>query len=108
MSFHEQILDIATSRDWMLLGINLLVSTLVGGIVIIVLLSILSRVWKEQLKVSNAFLMVFLINIINIFGITALVSFLPGIILLLVPLLIWIGFTKVFFPELSLIHTAIA
>lgn len=108
MSFADQILNIATSRNWALMGINLLLSTIIGGIVIIILLSIFGKIWKESLKVQNAFLMVLLINIINIFGI--LVVFSPSIPAagLLLPLLVWIGFTKLFFHQMKWWHAAVA
>ena len=95
MTFHESILATASSQAWVLLGVNLILSTIVGGIVMIILLAVFSKVWKEKPKYQNAFLMVLLINIINIFGILALLNLSPTAGLVF-PIIIWIIFTKGF------------
>ena len=101
---YMQILDFAASQNWVALGINLILSTIVGGIVIIILLAIAGRAFKESPKLPNAFLMVLLINIINLFGILAFLSpYVPSAGLIL-PVLIWIVFTKLFFSEMKLWH----
>ena len=102
MPFPDQILSLATSRDWAALGLNLILSTIVGGIVIVILLAIFSKAWKEQVKYQNAFLMVILINIINLFGVIGFLSpYIPAALSLFLPLLIWIGFAKGFFAEMK-------
>lgn len=108
MTFHEKILALATSRDWAALGINLILSTIIGGIIIAILLAIFSKAWKEQVKYQNAFLMVLLINIINLFGVIGFLSpFVPAALSLFVPLLIWIGFAKIFFPQMVWWHAIV-
>ena len=83
---------------WVALGITLIVSTIVGGIVFFALLKVISKAWGEPVKITSAFLVVFLINIINFFGILGLVaSFLPSMVTLILPLIIWIVLVKVFF-----------
>ena len=107
MTFHEQILGVAASRDWLSLGINLILSTLIGGIVIVILLAILARVWGENVKVPNAFLMVLLINLVNLFGVLAFISPSVPAAGLVIPLLVWIGLTKAFFSDLSWKHALV-
>lgn len=106
MAFHTQILGIATSQNWVALGVNMILSTLLGGIVIIALLSILGRAWGEKIKPANAFAMVLIINAVTYFGILTLFSSFPvaGIIL---PLVIWILLTKAFFSGLALWHALV-
>jgi len=110
MNFYEQVLGVATSQDWMSVGMNLILSTIVGGIVLMVLLFIVGKVTKQTLKYQNAFLLVLIMGLIGAFGgvlgFFSLISFIPmsG---LLVTLVIWILLTKVFFSELSLPHALI-
>lgn len=97
--------------DFINIGINIILATLVGGIIILITLSILGKKWGETIKPVNAFLFFFLINIINIFGIMGiLVTFLVGIpfALYILPLLIWIVLMKAFFGELEWKHAVIA
>ena len=107
MTFHEQVLTIATGRDWLSLGINLILSTIVGGIIIAILLAIFSKAWKEQVKYQNAFLMVLLINLVNLFGVLAFISPSVPAAGLVIPLLVWIGLTKAFFSDLSWKHALV-
>lgn len=107
MTFHETILGIATSQDWIALGLNLFLSTIIGGIVIIILLFIVTRAFGEQVKLPNAFIMVLLINSINLFGILAFLSPTFPLAGLLLPVLIWIVFTKAFFSELVWWHAVL-
>lgn len=107
MAIYDQILGISTSQDWAALGINLLLSTLIGGIVIIALLAIASRAFGDRIKLPNAFLMVLLINLINLFGILAFLSPLVPMAGLILPVLVWILLTKAFFSEMSWKHALI-
>ncbi|MBI4182323.1 MAG: hypothetical protein HY520_05140 [Candidatus Aenigmarchaeota archaeon] len=107
MAFHETLLDLATSQSWAALGIQLLLSTIIGGLVVIVLLAVASKAWKENTKPQNAFLMVFAINLITIFGFLALLGPIFPLAGVLLPILIWIGLTKAFFSDLRWLHAAI-
>jgi len=100
---------LATSADmntWLNMGINLIISTIIGGIVLVAIIGILSKQWGESVKIGNAFLVVLIINVINIFGILGFLGFL-GIISMILPVLIWIGLVKAFFGELSIVHAVI-
>jgi hypothetical protein len=92
---------------WIGLGINLILSTIVGGIVLMVVLEIFSKKFKEPIKPVNAFLVVLIVNIINMFGILGLLlpymAAIPYVGLIL-PIIIWIIFVKAFFGELSFLH----
>ena len=106
MAIEDQILGIASSQNWLALGINLILATIIGGIVVIILLAVAGRAFGERVKYQNAFLMVFIINIINLFGILAFLSFLGPLIIIL-PAVIWIVFTKAFFSEMVLWHAVV-
>jgi len=107
MTFHTMILGFATSQNWLALGINLILSTIIGGIVIVILLTILSKVWSDQVKVTNAFIMVLVINVINLVGVIGLLSPIVPMVGLILPLIIWIVLSKVFFSQMSWIHAFI-
>lgn len=91
---------------WINMGVLLIVNTIMGGIVIAILLTILNRVLGESMEIPRAFLLVLIVNIINILGIMGLMMIFPfaGLIL---PILIWIALAKVFFSELSMVHALI-
>jgi len=106
----DAIYGLATGQGvsgWLNLGINLIISTIVGGIVILILFEIISKAWGGSFKATNAFLLVLVINIVNLLGIMAFVApYIPyaGLIL---PILVWIILIKVFFGEMSWMHTII-
>ena len=106
MALQDQILGLALSRDWLVLSINLILSTIIGGIVITVLVATAGRAFREQVKYQNAFLMVFVINLISFLGILALAPSFP-LAALVLPVLIWIGLTKAFFSQMSILHAVI-
>jgi len=90
---------------WVNIGVNLIVSTLVGGLVLLVILQILSRAWGESVSTSNTFLVVLLINLINLVGILGFVSLaLPGAPMLIIPILVWIILIKAFFRSMGWLH----
>ncbi len=89
------------------LAINIILSTLIGGIILLIIVEVVGKHFSEQVKPQNAFFVVLLINVINLpiaFGlISSFLSFIPflGIIL---PVLIWIVLIKMFFREMSFPH----
>jgi hypothetical protein len=89
------------------LAITLILSTLIGGIVLLILVEILGKKFKEKIHPANAFLVVLIINIINQLGIIALISpfisFIPMVTWIL-PALIWIVLIKMFFKEMKFTH----
>ena len=89
------------------LAINLILSTIIGGIVLLILVEIFEMKFKEKVKLVNAFLVVLVINVINLLGVTALIlpyiSFIPYLAVIL-PALIWIVLIKMFFREMKLSH----
>ena len=93
---------------WITLGINIILSTIVSGIVLLIVVGIMNRKFYEGTETGNAFLMALIVNIVNFFGVVGLLgSFLPGFISLFLPLLVWIGLTKFFFSEMSFTHVLI-
>jgi hypothetical protein len=107
------IYGLASSQSytyWIGIGVNILLSTIIGGIILIVILEIFSKAFKEPVKPANAFIAVLVVNLINMIGIMGLL--LPYIIgvpylAVILPLLIWIGMIKAFFGELSILHALI-
>ena len=66
------IYGLASSQSytyWIGLGINIILSTIIGGIILIVVLEIFSKAFKEPVKPANAFLAVLVVSIINNIGI---------------------------------------
>jgi len=100
----------ATSQSaggWIALGINTILSTIVGGIVLIVLVEIFSHKFGEAIKPQNAFLVVLLANVATNFGILGLLGgYLSGIpyLLMILPLAVWFVLIKVFFSQMKILH----
>jgi len=103
----QNFYSLATSQGymhWLNLGITLILSTLIGGILLIVLAKLLGK-WVGNIShYSHAFMVVLVINMINFFGILGL---LLGFLIvvpwlgLLLPVLVWIALLKLFFGELN-------
>lgn len=89
------------------LAINVIVSTIIGGIVLLILVEIIGKKFSEEVHPANAFLVVLIINLINLLGvlgfITPYISFVPFLPVIL-PVLIWIVMIKLFFGEMSILH----
>jgi hypothetical protein len=100
----------ATSQGygyWISLGMQLIVSTIIGGILLMVILEAFSKKFGENIKPANAFLVVLIANVINYFGVMGiLVSVVPGIagISLIMPVLVWIVLVKAFFGQMKFVH----
>jgi fatty acid desaturase len=90
------IFNLATSQSsnyWIALGINTILSTIIGGIVLIVLVEVFSHKFGESIKPQNAFLVVLLANVANNFGVIGLLGgFLSGIpyLIMVLPFLVWL------------------
>ncbi len=95
---------------WITIIINLVISTLVGGIVLILVLMAFNRMYGEMLVLKRAFVVVFIVNVINFVGVVGfLIPVIAGIpfIGIILPLLIWVAMLKVFFEDLSILHALI-
>ena len=92
------------------LAINIIVSTIIGGIVLLILVEIIGKKFSEEVHPMNAFLVVLIINLINILGvlgfITPYISSIPFLPVIL-PVLVWIILIKLFFSEMSIMHAII-
>lgn len=108
----EEILASLNLGNPLALLLNLVVSTIVGGIVFLVVVEVFAKAFSEEASAGKAFLVVLVINIINILGILGLVTpylaMVPfaGYIMLILPLLIWIGLVKAFFGGMEIAHVA--
>ncbi len=106
----QSVYGLATSQSytyWIGLGINLIISTIIGGIILIIVLEAFSKAFKEPVKPANAFIAVLVVNIINLIGVMGLLLPYLGAIpylSMILPLLIWIVMVKAFFGELSILH----
>lgn len=109
----EAIYGLATSQAytyWIGLAINIILATIIGGIVLIVILEIFSKKFKEPVKPGNAFLAVLVVSLINMIGIMGfLLPYIAPVpyLLMILPLLIWILLIKAFFGELSILHAVV-
>jgi hypothetical protein len=95
---------------WINLAIGMILSTVIGGIVLIVVLQIFNRIYGETTNPKNAFLVVLIANIINYFGIMGILLpylYVVPYIGIILPLLIWILLMKVFFEDMSFLHVVI-
>lgn len=103
----SNIFSIATSNSytyWLTVGINIILSTIVGGIILIIILSVFSRKFGEAVRYQNAFLVALIINLVNIFAVGFLSTLIPyGFIV--GSLVVWIVLVKAFFNELSFLHS---
>ena len=92
------------------LAMNLILSTIVGGVVILVIVEVFAKKFKEQVKPLNAFLLALVSSLINIFGIVPMLgqylAMLPmvGFLVIVLPIIVWIVLTKLFFKGLKLTH----
>ena len=93
-----------TAGGWLGRGIDLILSTVVGGIVLIVLAEVFSHKFGESIKPQNAFLISLLGNIVILvvfmFGVASLVP-MGGVV---VPLLVWFFLMKMFFSQMNVFH----
>jgi hypothetical protein len=99
--------------DPMGLVTNLIVSTIVSGIVILVIVMLFAKKFAESVSPLNAFILAFVVTLINLFGVVGLLGGilislpLGSIIVMLLPILVWIVLVKVFFKEMSFLHVVI-
>ncbi|MBL7206587.1 MAG: hypothetical protein ISS36_03240 [Candidatus Aenigmarchaeota archaeon] len=106
----NSVLDFAITQSatgWINLGVNLIISTIIGGLVLILLMKVVEYEWGESFNPANAFFVVLIINAISIFGIVKyLVPIIPagGLIL---PVVIWIALIKAFFSGLTWKHVLV-
>jgi len=96
-----------TAGGWLSLGINLILSTLIGGIVILIVVGILGKKWGESLKLVNAFFIVFIINIINIIGIGGFLATIIPMGTIVFTFFVWLILIKIFFSEMPWKHAFI-
>ena len=93
---------------WISLGINIVISTITGGVVLIILAYIFSEKFNESISLPNAFLISLIGNIINFFGLLGLLLPYIGIVpfaSIILPVIIWILLIKVFFGQMSFVHS---
>ncbi len=90
---------------WITLGVNIILSTIISGIALVIVVKMLSRKY-EYVESGNAFIMALVVNIINFFGVAGVLGlFLPlPFVGLFLPLIIWIVLAKFFFSEMSFSH----
>ena len=92
------------------MAVNLILSTIVMGIVIIVLTKVIARGPDEDIAPTHAFMLALLINIVNmpIFSglIYGYISFIPFIGIIF-PLIVWILGIKMFFKDVHIIHAVV-
>ncbi len=79
------------------LVLSIVISTIVGGIIYLIIAKLIGGRLRDSISVGKTFLVVFVINLINMLGVLGFVlgyvSFLP---LIVVQIIIWVLLTKVF------------
>ena len=95
------------------LATNLILSTIVGGIVLLVVVEIFAKRSAAEVNPIRAFLLVLVISIINLLGIMSVLggflTMIPfaGLLIMVLPILVWIILIKLFFPDLEMLHVLI-
>ena len=100
----------ATSQGWqywLQLGVNVILGTLIGGLVLIAILKAVSKAFGESVNIANAFALVLIVNIINLFGVIGFLSAPLPAVAFIIPLLLWLGLTRLFFSGLRLPHVLV-
>jgi hypothetical protein len=95
---------------WVTIIINLVLATIVGGVVLIIVLGVFNRIYGEMLDYKKAFLVALTANLINLVGVVGLLApFIAGIpfIGIILPLLIWVLLLKMFFEDMSFLHALV-
>lgn len=99
---------------WVTIAINLVISSIVGGIVLVAVLWLFNRFYGEMLVYKRAFAVVLLANIIFFVGVmgllTPIISAIPYLgtfSSIVIPIVIWILLLKLFFEDMSFLHTII-
>jgi hypothetical protein len=97
-----------SAGGWLTVGINIILSTIIGGLILLLLVEILGKEWGESVHPVNAFFVVLVINIVNIIGIIGFLSAIVPVGSLIIPFLVWVILIKVFFSDMPWKHAAIA
>jgi len=108
----EGMYSFATSQGyiyWINLGISIILSTIIGGIVLIIVAKTLSKWTGNISNYSRVFMLVLIVNVINFFGFLGVLlpflTFIPilgSFIAIALPLLVWIVLLKLMFGELTI------
>ena len=96
-------------EQWLILGMNVILSTIVSGIVLMVVVGIIGRKYGDGVEFGNAFMMALAVNLVNFLGVVGLMGmFLPiPYLSILLPLIVWTGLAKMFFSEMDIKHILI-
>ena len=80
---------------------------------ILIIVEIFAKKFSEEVNPMHAFLLAFIVSMINMFGLIPLlggfVSALPfaGILVMVLPVLVWFVLVKLFFGDLELLHVLV-
>jgi hypothetical protein len=95
------------------LGVNIFLSTIIGGLVILIIVEVFSKKFSKAVNPMHAFLVSLAASVINLLGIIsvlgAFVGSLPlvGMIVMLLPVIVWVAMIKIFFSHFSIKHSLI-
>lgn len=84
--------------------INIILATIIGGIVFLIIAEIIAKAFREEIQASHAFVVVLVINIINMFGVLNLVPFISILPAFLLQIIIWIVLVKLAFRNMAITH----
>lgn len=94
--------------DWISLGVYLIVSILVSGVILVILLKILGMVWGESYDIGKGFIVALVISMINFLGMGFIGPYLGPLPPQLVSAVIWIVLIKLFIMEMPITKAIIA
>lgn len=104
----SNVLSIVNLANPLVSVTTLILSTVIGGIVFLLVLAVLSKKFSDNVKLRNAFIVVFFITLINLIGVLKLIPYINIIPVLAIQVVIWIIFTKLAFRGMAISHALIA
>lgn len=107
VEFFDKIMSSLNLSNPITLGLNIILSTLIGGIVFLIVVKLISKSFHENAKSWHAFVVVFVINLINMFGLINLVPVISAAPAFVIQVIIWIVLSKLAFMDLSFKHAIV-
>jgi len=106
----NNLANLQGAEYWLSLGINLIIATIVGGIVLILVMVIYNKRYGGATQPGKIFFVVLIINFLTFFGLLGAV--LPVIAMvpfggLILPWIIWVIVLTLAFPDTHFLHNII-
>ena len=98
---------------WLNLAIGMLVSTIVSGIILVIVIQVMKRKWSMDVKIINTFTMVLVASIIFYLGLIGFISPLivampmASVVIYALPVLVWVLLAFMFFRQMPFLAMVI-